>query len=418
MVRARELGARASDANAEVTYALQRCSWLRLQGRFEGVREALDALARSAPAGVFGPAVVAVSLAGELAWARKPVAEVQTAFEAARAFTDSLLLDASMPDYLTEIALVLGDRALLERVYETSAARAHELISSGVFGLTWDQPVERRLGRAAWGLGRLADADRHYEAAHRTLRGLAAGPLLVRCAYEHGELLAAMGLALRAAQRLDEARSGAAALGLTLPERTMPEGLQAAHIAKVSTEERSTSTGVPEVGYLQLKREGEYWNVQCDGRSFRLKDGKGVAWLARLVEEAGRELHVLDLVSEGGAVDRGDGGELLDAQARASYQARVRALHEELAEAERFADSGRVERLRSELDAIADQLASAIGLGGRGRRSGAAVERARVNVQRRLRDTLARIASCDPALGRHLEWALKTGTYCSYRLRS
>ncbi|HMI92106.1 MAG TPA: AAA family ATPase [Polyangiales bacterium] len=416
-LRARELGARASDPNAEGTYALQRCIWLRMQGRFDGVREAIETLARFAPGGAFGQAAVAVSLAGELAWARRSADEVRSAFEPARAFVDALVHDTSMPDYLTEIALVLGDRELLERVYATSSAHAHELSSHGVFGLTWDQPVQRRLARAAWGLGRLEQADQHYEAAQQALRALGARPLLAWCAFEHGELLAARGEVERAAQRLDEARSAAAALGIALPERTMPEASQP---AKASAKERGTSagTGVPEVGDLQLKREGEYWTVQCDGRSFRLKDGKGVTWLAQLVAEAGRELHVLDLVSPDGAVDRGDGGELLDGQARAAYQARVRELRDELEEAERFADSGRAQRLRAELDAIAEQLASAIGLGGRGRRSGAAVERARVNVQRRLRDTLARIASHDPALGRHLEWALKTGTYCSYRLRA
>jgi non-specific serine/threonine protein kinase len=176
-------------------------------------------------------------------------------------------------------------------------------------------------------------------------------------------------------------------------------------------------SALPEVRFLQLKREGDYWSVSCDGRSFQLKDGKGVAILARLVEEAGRELHVLDLISPEGPVDRGGSGELLDARARSEYRARVKELQEELEEAERWSDSGRAERARSELEALSEQLAGAVGLGGRSRAAGTAVERARVNVQRRLRDTLARIAQHDPELGRHLDWAVKTGTYCSYLLR-
>ena len=68
----------------------------------------------------------------------------------APAYWPFILHDTSMPDAIVEIALALGDRDLLERVYATSSAIAGDLISSGVFGLTCDAPVERRLGRAAW----------------------------------------------------------------------------------------------------------------------------------------------------------------------------------------------------------------------------------------------------------------------------
>ena len=434
MERARELGARARDPNAEGTYGVQRCAWLRAQGRSDGMRELLAGMARSSPGGAVGQAAIALTLAGELARARMPAEEVRRAADPARPFIDLLLLDSSMPDALVEIGLALDEQPLLERVYEVSRAHAGELGSNGVYGLTWEPPVERRMARAAWGLGRLEQADRHYEAALRVLQAIGARVHLVWAAFEHGELLGSMGQLERAAERLEQARSGAAALGIALPERapgpidredspstrrsaaTTPR-LGGAPAALPMGREGRVPFPLPTVSDLQLKREGEYWTVQCDGRSFRLKDGKGVAWLARLVNEAGRELHVLDLASPGGAVDRGDGGELLDARARGEYQARVRALQAELDEAERFADRGRSERLRAELDAISEQLAGAIGIGGRARRAGAAVERARVNVQRRLRDTIARIASHDPALARHLEWAVKTGTYCSYRLR-
>jgi endogenous inhibitor of DNA gyrase (YacG/DUF329 family) len=38
-----------------------------------------------------------------------------------------------------------------------------------------------------------------------------------------------------------------------------------------------------------------------------------------------------------------------------------------------------------------------------------------VNVQRRLKDAIARIGRECPIAGRHLEWAVKTGAFCSYR---
>jgi hypothetical protein len=45
---------------------------------------------------------------------------------------------------------------------------------------------------------------------------------------------------------------------------------------------------------------------------------------------------------------------------------------------------------------------------------GSRVERARVNVQRRLKDVIRRVEEQDPALGRYLAAAVKTGTWCSF----
>lgn len=55
-----------------------------------------------------------------------------------------------------------------------------------------------------------------------------------------------------------------------------------------------------------------------------------------------------------------------------------------------------------------------MGLGGRDRRAASNVERARINVQRRLKDTVDIVAKADPALGRYLAAAIKTGTFCSF----
>jgi len=41
--------------------------------------------------------------------------------------------------------------------------------------------------------------------------------------------------------------------------------------------------------------------------------------------------------------------------------------------------------------------------------------RARINVQRRLRDVIVRVAGKDAALGRELDLHVKTGIFCSYR---
>jgi hypothetical protein len=140
--------------------------------------------------------------------------------------------------------------------------------------------------------------------------------------------------------------------------------------------------------------------------------------VARLVDHPGRELHVLDLAAEpedeSAVVDRGDAGEVLDAKAREAYQRRIVELRAKIEEADRFADVGGADRARRELDMLIQQLSSAVGFGGRARRVGSAAERARIMVQRRVREAIKKIAEHEPELGRHLDWAIRTGIFCAY----
>jgi hypothetical protein len=139
--------------------------------------------------------------------------------------------------------------------------------------------------------------------------------------------------------------------------------------------------------------------------------------LASLVAAPGREMHALDLSAMGepdALVDLGDAGEALDQRARDVYRARLAELMRERDEAEVHHDTGRLERLRHELDALGAELARGQGLGGRARRVGQAAERARVNVQRRLMEAVRRIEQAHGALGQHLRQSLRTGIFCSY----
>jgi len=164
---------------------------------------------------------------------------------------------------------------------------------------------------------------------------------------------------------------------------------------------------------ILLTREGDVWAVaRSSGSLFRLKDSKGLSYLSELLAHPGQELHVLALVGlEHGA---GDAGPVLDARAKAAYKARLDDLEDEVSEANGFGDEGRANRAREELEALATQLAGAVGLGGRDRRAASDAERARINVQRRLKDALESIRHCDAELGRYLTAAVKTGIYCSF----
>jgi non-specific serine/threonine protein kinase len=114
-------------------------------------------------------------------------------------------------------------------------------------------------------------------------------------------------------------------------------------------------------------------------------------------------------------VDSGDCGEMLDERARREYRGRLESLREELEEAEGRNDVASAEALREEIEDLTAELSRAFGLGGRVRRAGSNVERARVNVQRRLKHALDRISQECPVAGKHLDWALRTGSFCSYR---
>jgi len=170
----------------------------------------------------------------------------------------------------------------------------------------------------------------------------------------------------------------------------------------------------------EFHREGDYWSIAFEGIVFRLKDAKGLRCIAQLLQYPARHFHAIELDEDEPATDRkraarsGDAGEMLDRQARAAYRQRLAELRDELQEAHSFTDLGRIARAQQEIDTIAEELAAAVGLGGRNRRAASSAERARVNVTRAISATLHRIAANDEALARYLAATIKTGIFCSY----
>jgi hypothetical protein len=124
-------------------------------------------------------------------------------------------------------------------------------------------------------------------------------------------------------------------------------------------------------------------------------------------------VHVLDLAGSTSAAGA-DTGPVLDDRARAEYRSRLRELEDEIAEAEDFADIGRLGKLKAERDFLARELAAVLGLGGRVRTAGDPVERARKAVSMRIAAAIKSIESVHPALGRHLRASVRTGRHCVY----
>jgi tetratricopeptide (TPR) repeat protein len=168
-----------------------------------------------------------------------------------------------------------------------------------------------------------------------------------------------------------------------------------------------------------LRCEGDTWAMTFDGRTIRVRDRKGIHYLARLLEEPQREFHVLDLVGgeSAGAAEEiaGDAGPLLDAKAKDAYRRRLAEIEEDIDEAARLNDLGRATHAKTERDLLTRELSRAFGMGGRERpAAGSAAERARASVTRAIRQALARIAEHHSSLGAHLDRAIKTGAYCAY----
>ncbi len=126
-------------------------------------------------------------------------------------------------------------------------------------------------------------------------------------------------------------------------------------------------------------------------------------------------MSALDLVRAGtGVVAESGLGDLLDRQALTEYRQRLKELDHELAEAENWADTGRLDALRTERDALMSEIGRAMGLNGRVRTTGSSHERARIAVRKAVSAATGRIATIDEPLARHLRTSIHTGLTCSY----
>jgi tetratricopeptide (TPR) repeat protein len=310
--------------------------------------------------------------------------------------------------------------------------------------------AEHSFGAAARSLGLLAatmhrcdEAARHFDDALRTNRHLGARPWLARTQLNYASMLAARdrpGDRARATALLDEAIALAGELGMpvvlarastlrgVLRQRSAAgagagPSIAVTRILRPASDAAEIRVARPAAG-ATLRCEGDYWTLVYAGVTGRLKDMRGLHYLVRLLDQPGQEFHVLDLLRQTtsaadaaevrGAV-RAPAFPVLDSATKVSYRRRLMELREDLAEAERHHDAGRAEHAREEIEVLTQQLAAAVGLGGRDRLSGSAAERARTTVTHRLRAVIQRIARPHPGLGDHLAARVRTGTFCTYR---
>jgi hypothetical protein len=280
-------------------------------------------------------------------------------------------------------------------------------------------PVALRLGKLAAMVQRWEDADRHFATALDRCEHLGARAIRARVLLEHARALAARragGDRERTAGMLEEAASLCDELGMTgLLERF--SGLR---------QRPSQSSALDAV----FRREGEFWTIAYGGQMFRLRDLKGLRYMASLLASPERELHVLELVAAAtglpsdASTDFGqndlagrrpaDPDPVLDDQAKREYGRRLAELEDELERARGWGDIERAARLQGELDLLTEELSRAVGLRGRDRTFSSPEERARISLTKAITTAIRLIEKHSPALAAHFDASIQTGRFCCY----
>jgi tetratricopeptide (TPR) repeat protein len=415
---ARALAASDRDVTTASVFAWHRLSQVVAFERAEDADAALADIARSVRFPAYeriAQTIIDVCRAMLLARFSDDDEDVQRVLDILPWDSPFLRFDYEVVASLAEPVAVARDVRRARLVYETLRPYGHRIASSGRSGFACFGPSDGFIGLVAGTMGANDEAIDRLERAIGVADRIGLRLYAADARQWQARFLVARGGSGdvdRARERLEQADVVARGIGL---RRT------AVRIDRLRSEieghatSRATKRSLPRAPELTFIREGEYWTVSAPAGTARVKDSRGMQMLAELVADPGRERHVLALMgADGDAIDGGDAGELLDQEAIADYRERLRSLDDDLSEAEKWADTGRAARARAERDAIAQELARGVGMGGRGRRAGAAAERARVNVQRRIRGAIRKLGESLPELATYLDRTVKTGTFCSY----
>jgi predicted ATPase len=216
------------------------------------------------------------------------------------------------------------------------------------------------------------------------------------------------------------------------------------HVQKPPGHPGGVPASPPAIQFGTFVQQGEDWTVGYGAASFLLRNALGLTYIHLLLQHPGEQFHALDLLSRTASAENvergssrivrvrddenlvvgrpGDTGPVLDEQAKREYRRRISELNEELDELRERGnlnllgerDYRRRAGVESELEALTRQLAQAVNIFGRDRRTGSSAERARLNVTRAIRSAIQRISERNAPLGELLGACIRTGSFCSY----
>ncbi|GLZ03091.1 hypothetical protein Acsp03_05580 [Actinomadura sp. NBRC 104412] len=381
-----------------------------LRGRFEEVDALRSPLRETGhPYADLLEGVAAVQR-GDIAAARRYLAEVDDAGISFPREVEALWLR-----FLAQTAAASGDPELCERA--RAALLPHrDLWGVCLWGCEVSGPMSLWLGLLDAAEGRWDDAEARLTEAYRSADRLLARPWSAEARLRLAGTLAARGGAGdadAATALLAEVADEASRLGMRhLLDRARREPAAPDGPAPAAASVDARHGGV-------FRRAGTVWTLTFGGRTVHMPDTKGLRDLHRLLGSPGTPIPAVALLSpEGGgavtAARRMGGDAVLDDEAKARYERRLRVLDEEIAGAVALGDDDRAAAYDRERAALLEGLRAAAGLAGRTRRLGDEAERARKTVTARIRDTLRKLDRAHPALAGHLRSAVSTGTTCVY----
>jgi len=156
-----------------------------------------------------------------------------------------------------------------------------------------------------------------------------------------------------------------------------------------------------------FRKKGQAWVVRHSGKQdFILLPSKGAAYLHLLLSSPRQPVSAVNLAFQVARVPHqfilGDAGERSDKEAQAAYRARYQELQEEMTQAEKDNDEATQNRVRSEMNDLADELKDR-GWGGRPKKEHNDRDRVRKSVGIAIRRAVKQIAEYDKELAEHFQ---------------
>ncbi|ODS33190.1 MAG: hypothetical protein SCARUB_01668 [Candidatus Scalindua rubra] len=188
--------------------------------------------------------------------------------------------------------------------------------------------------------------------------------------------------------------------------------------------------------------KGEYWTISYEDKTINLKDSIGLQYIHSLLNNPGKEFHVLKLVreikknppyediyneinkeqQEGQLIEeglsKGSTGEVIDKKAIKEYEDHYNDLKSELEDETIPKSDERIAGIEKEMEQITKALTAGRGKRGRSRKFADEAEKARKAVSKAINESLDKIKdeqSGHQALWKHFKNTLTTGSFCSYK---
>jgi tetratricopeptide (TPR) repeat protein len=378
-----QLGAEVGDVDATAWYGAQLCAIRWYQGRTAELFPLLDHLVHSPTLSTvdnsfFAALAVAAALSGDRRKAQGALAMLcQRGLDALPRSSTWLVTMSGVAD----AAHLLDDIDVAREVYAILLPFAHLPLMASL-AVTCFGSAHHPLGLSALTFGDVDLALTHLRHAVRDNLALGHWPAVLSSRRKYAEALERAGDFEEARRQLAACAEEAEKLGVRAPE---PK--------------------------LSITREGRQWLVRLGGRSALVDGGIGMAHLAVLAANPGREIDAAELVAGTNALSEFDEvvtvQEQLDPEALRQYRNRLSQLRgRDLSDAE-----------RAEHDWLAGEIAAATGLRGRSRAFTDSGERARIAVGKAIRRAVNTLSSVDQVIGDHVRHHVRTGRRCSYIAR-